>query len=163
MATHSSVLAWRISGTVEPGGLPSLGSHRVGHDWSNLSVSFYDSLPGMELCPYFFCLYFCLLYFSYLLSKTLGCFSGCLMFSAGIQKLFCGIYSAFKCSFDEFVGEKVVFPSYCSAILGPPPPIHKFSFYYGLDWRRQRYPTPVLLPGKSHGWRSLVGCRPWGR
>ena len=32
MATHSSVLAWRISGTGEPGGLPSLGSHRVRHD-----------------------------------------------------------------------------------------------------------------------------------
>ena len=32
MATHSSVLAWRILGTGEPGGLPSLGSHRVGHD-----------------------------------------------------------------------------------------------------------------------------------
>ena len=32
MATHFSVLAWRIPGTVEPGGLPSMGSHRVGHD-----------------------------------------------------------------------------------------------------------------------------------
>ena len=32
MATHSSVLAWRITGTAEPGGLPSMGSHRVGHD-----------------------------------------------------------------------------------------------------------------------------------
>ena len=32
MATHSSVLAWRIPGTAQPGGLPSLGSHRVGHD-----------------------------------------------------------------------------------------------------------------------------------
>ena len=30
-------------------------------------------------------------------------------------------------------------------------------------WRRQWKPTPVLLPGKSHGWRSLVGCSPWGR
>ena len=29
--------------------------------------------------------------------------------------------------------------------------------------RRQWHPTPVLLPGKSHGWRSLVGCSPWGR
>ena len=28
-------------------------------------------------------------------------------------------------------------------------------------WRRQWHPTPVLLPGKSHGWRSLVGCSPW--
>ena len=36
MATHSSVLAWRIPGTEEPGGLPSMGSHRVGHDWSDL-------------------------------------------------------------------------------------------------------------------------------
>ena len=32
MATHSSVLAWRIPGAGEPGGLPSMGSHRVGHD-----------------------------------------------------------------------------------------------------------------------------------
>ena len=31
------------------------------------------------------------------------------------------------------------------------------------DWRRQWHPTPVLLPGKSYGWRSLVGCSPWGR
>ena len=38
MATHSSVLAWRIPGTGEPGGLPSMGSHRVGHDWSDLVV-----------------------------------------------------------------------------------------------------------------------------
>ena len=45
-------------------------------------------------------------------------FSECLMSSAGIQKLFCGIYSAFKCSFDGFVGEKVVSPSYSSATLG---------------------------------------------
>ena len=52
--------------------------------------------------------------------EDLGCFSGCLMSSADIQKLFCGIYSAFKCSFDEFVGEKVFSPSYCSAILAPP-------------------------------------------
>ena len=37
MATHSSVLAWRIPGTGEPGGLPYMGSHRVGHDWSGLA------------------------------------------------------------------------------------------------------------------------------
>ena len=38
MATHSSVLAWRIPGTGEPGGLSSLGSHRVRHDWSDLAA-----------------------------------------------------------------------------------------------------------------------------
>ena len=60
------------------------------------------------------------------------------MSSAGLQKLFCGIYSAFKWSFDEFVGEKVFSLSYSSTILAPPP-------------------TPVFLPGKSHGQKSLVG------
>ena len=39
MATHSSVLAWRIPGTGEPGGLPSMGLHRVRHNWSDLAVA----------------------------------------------------------------------------------------------------------------------------
>ena len=39
MATHSSVLAWRIPGTGEPGGLPSMGSHRVRHNWSDLAAA----------------------------------------------------------------------------------------------------------------------------
>ena len=39
MATHSSVLAWRLPGTGEPGGLPSMGSHRVWHDWSDLAAA----------------------------------------------------------------------------------------------------------------------------
>ena len=39
MATHSSVLAWRIPGMGEPGGLPSMGSHRVGDDWSDLAAA----------------------------------------------------------------------------------------------------------------------------
>ena len=39
MATHSSVLAWRIPGTGKPGGLPSMGSHRVRHDWSDLAAA----------------------------------------------------------------------------------------------------------------------------
>ena len=61
---------------------------------------------------------------SYLLSKTVCCLSGFLMSSASIQKLFCGLCAVFKCSFDEFVGEKVVSSSYSSAILGPPRLIH---------------------------------------
>ena len=39
MATHSSVLAWRVPGTGEPGGLPSMGLHGVGHNWSDLAVA----------------------------------------------------------------------------------------------------------------------------
>ena len=74
ISTHSGVLAWRIPGTGEPGGLPSMGSHRVGHDCSDLAAAA----------------------------------------AAGSS-------------------------------------------------RRRRHPTPGLLPGKSHGRRSLVGCSPWGR
>ena len=42
----------------------------------------------------------------------------------------------------------------------PPPPLVSSSASYR---RRQWHPTPILLPGKSHGWRSLAACRPWGR
>ena len=37
------------------------------------------------------------------------------------------------------------------------------SLFTFVHWRRKWQPTPVFLPGKSHGWRSLVGCSPWGR
>ena len=67
MATHSSVLAWRIPGTGEPGGLPSVGSRRVGHDRSDLAAAaavcvsrsvMFDSMrshglqPARLLCPW---------------------------------------------------------------------------------------------------------------
>ena len=74
MATHSSVLAWRIPGTGEPGGLLSMGSLRVGHDWAT-----------------------------------------------------------------------------------------SLSLFTFMHWRRKWQPTPVFLPGKFHGWRSLVGYSPWTR
>ena len=45
MATHSSALAWRIPEMAEPGGLPSMGSHRVGHDWSDLAAEHSLALP----------------------------------------------------------------------------------------------------------------------
>ena len=86
MATHSSVLAWRIPGIGEPGGLLSMGSHRVGHDWSDLAAA--------------------------------------------------ACYNQMRQNFQS---------------------VHSFM------WRRQWQPTPVLLPGKSHGRRSLVGCSPWSR
>ena len=46
MATHSRVLAWRIPGTGEPGGLPSMGSHRVGHDWTDLAAAVHVSFKN---------------------------------------------------------------------------------------------------------------------
>ena len=49
MATHSSVLAWRIPGTEEPAGLPSMGSHRVGHDCSDLAAAGFFPAAVTEL------------------------------------------------------------------------------------------------------------------
>ena len=54
MATHSSVLAWRIPGTGESGGLSSMGSHRVGHDWSDLAAA----AAAMVTCHAFENIYF---------------------------------------------------------------------------------------------------------
>ena len=82
-----------------------------------LRLPFQDGALSLPLLS----LFLSFIFFPYLFSKTMSCFSGCLMSSASIQKLLCGIYSAFKCSFDEFVGEKVVSLSYSPAILGPPP------------------------------------------
>ena len=73
-----------------------------------------DGSPFLALLPLF------IFYISYyLLSKTMGCFSEHLMSSASSQKLFSEVCTAFKCSFNEFVGEKVVFLSYSSSILAP--------------------------------------------
>ena len=58
MATHPSVPAWRIPGTGEPGGLPSMGSHRVGHDWSDLAAaSFLLQYFQYKLLSFPFCHY----------------------------------------------------------------------------------------------------------
>ena len=92
MVTHSSILAWRIPWTEEPGGLQFMGLQRVGHDWSDLAHMHSSSI------------------FNFLRKH-------------------------------HTVFHRTV-------------PVYR---------RRQWHPTPVLLPGKSHGWRSLVGCSPWGR
>ena len=109
--------------------LPSAARHRPAREsvfgeyisWC-LETSLFLKTPflGWISVPTSFVSLFIFYILSYLLSKTMGCFSGCLMSFASIQKLICGICSAFKCSFDELVGEKVVSSSYSSAILGLP-------------------------------------------
>ena len=63
MVTHSSVLAWRIPGTGEPGGLPAMGLHRVRHDWSDLAAaaasSFYHPMLPLIKAHIVIQLYFC--------------------------------------------------------------------------------------------------------
>ena len=60
MATHSSVLAWRIPGAMEPAGLPSMGSHRIRHDWSDLAAAaaaaaFSNGLISLKFPPCLLC------------------------------------------------------------------------------------------------------------
>ena len=80
-----------------------------------LRLSSRDGNPSLPLLS---------LFLSFILFPTyfprVGFFSGCLMSSGSIHKLYCGIYSTFKCSFDEIVwGGKEFSPSYSSAILAP--------------------------------------------
>ena len=107
-----------------PSVVPRLTTDRLGHE----SVSWCLETSLFLQTPYLFCLSFCLLYFFLPPFEDNGCFSGCLMSSAGI-KLFCEIYSEFKCYFDEFGGEKVVSLTYSSAILGPPPQHYFYEIY----------------------------------
>ena len=51
MATHSSILAWRIPGMGEPDGLPSMGSHRVGHNWSDLTAAAFHMEMETSIVP----------------------------------------------------------------------------------------------------------------
>ena len=106
----------------------SKACHRLGSEsvsWCLETSLFKTPFLGWSSLPTSFVSLFVFFYiFSYLFLKPMSCFSGCLMSSASIQKLFCGIYSALKCSCDEFGHqnefEKVVSPSYFSTILGPP-------------------------------------------
>ena len=99
MATHSSVLAWRIPGTGEPGGLPSIGSHRVGHDWSDLAAA------------------------------------------AAAETDFLGGFRAKEPACQPRRRKRLRFNPWGRKI----------------SWSRKWQPTPVFLPGKSHGQRNLVG------
>ena len=82
----------------------------------------------------------------------MGCFSGHLMSSAIGQKLFFEVCSAFKCSFNKFVGEKVVFPSHSSAILAPP------RFIVLPSWKWANDVQINILSFFFHSFARMVSC-----
>ena len=137
MTTHSSVLAWRIPWTEKPGGLQSMGSHRVGHDWSDLVVVvvlsymwFHVSFKNPE---------------GYILRSLLT-------LSYIIVEHHCRLWGF---SGGTTGKESVCWCRRCK-IHGFNPRVRK------IPWRRKWQPTPVFLPGKSLGQRSLVGYSPRG-
>ena len=104
-----------------PSVFPRLATDSAGRVFPGVWKPLFLKFPSWDGLPFPLSLFFIFYIFSYLFLKAMICFSGCLMSSASIQKLSCGVCSALKCSFEEFVRKKVVSPSYSSAILGPPP------------------------------------------
>ena len=141
MATCSSIIVWKIPCTEEPGAVvqrvtesdttKQLSTHEneeLTLSWPQsldsdgyLTHSFPSILPKHTL-SYYLCIHF--LCTANLPCANWHCVEPGSFLNVNFHSviLFCGICSVFKCSFDEFVGEKVVSPSYSSAILGLPPP-----------------------------------------
>ena len=140
MATHSSVLAWRIPEMGEPGGLPSMGSHRVGHDWSDLAVA------AALINIIFWSLLAC--------SKSIFQMS---------WSTFSGIVLKDNLSIvikiNPFMDHSLVLVKVHSVMLCPhdvqgyPRQIgHSEEFWQNMvHWRRKWQTTTVFLPGEPHG------------
>ena len=133
MATHSSVLSWRIPGTAEPGGLPSMGSHRVGHDWSNLAAA----AAAAYIQKYIY-------------------------FPSGLAEKATAPHSSTLAWKTPWAEEPGGLQSMGSLRVGHDW-VTWLSLFTFMHWKRKWQPTPVFFPGESQGQRSLVGCRLWGR
>ena len=137
MAPHSSTLAWKIPWMKEPGRLQSMGLLRVGHDWeTSLSLfTFMHWRRKWQPTPVF------------LPGESQG------------QESLVGWRLWGHTELDTTEVTKQQQQQEIFAVLGK----YFQDFWHMILRRRQWHPTPVLLPEKSHGRTSLVGCRPWGR
>ena len=166
IATHSNILAWRIPWTEEPGRLWSIGLQRVGHDWSNSAHTHPLHAVLLWITPFSAC------FKLDSISKYHNCFSiKCLdnlnqTLNISHHFNFLGHISPIDTSWLVHLDQPHRnWPlSYLRTCLldgdSRSKPIGEWLAHSG---RRQWHPTPILLPGKSHGWSSLVGCGPWGR
>ena len=153
LATHSSILAWRTPWREERGGLQSMDSHRVRHDWMtkhNMRKLSEDLFRASLVAQ---------------LVKNLPAMWEIWVWSLGwedpLEKEMATHYStlAWKIPWTEEPGR---LQSMGSQRVG-----HDWatslSLFIFMHWRRKWQPTPVFLPGESQGRGSLVGCRLWGR
>ena len=119
--------------TGRPGMLWFMGSKRVGHDWA--TELNWTELRATEG----------FIYYSLYASTSLKFF---IIKGAKLNYLFVSIWKVLHLFISHWLFSKRA---------------TSLSLFTFMHWRRQWHPTPVLLPGKSHGWKSLVGCSPWGR
>ena len=122
MATHSSILVWRIPWTEEPGGLQSTRLQRAGHNWET-SLHFIHKLK---------------------IAKSSHKLRGVII------SIFLKKHPQLKYLVFTLTSNYIYFQTFF------------LSSHNCKSWRRKWQPTPVLLPGKFHGQRSLVGYSPWG-
>ena len=148
MATHSSVLTWRIPWTEEPGGLRSIGSQRVGHDESDLACvhSFthylYDCISQIDIVRF--------LYSSFYKGKS----------ESEVAQSCPTLSDPMDCSIP---GSSIHGQEYWSGVPSPSLRHKRRGFNSRVrknPLRREGQPTPVYLSGESHGQRSLAGYGP---
>ena len=185
MATHSSVRAWRIPGMAEPDGLLSMGSHRVGHDWSNLAAavaavylkrifsrSKWKRGRQEQNCVGSWCL--CVL--NAVVRWIRRCRS---LFKEGLDVQTWRVWSENSLKLTAFPRSASVVEPHCLRTYpawearwcrGEQSDCQcrrckrrRFDPWIGkIPWRRELLPTPVFLPGESHGQEEPGGLPSMG-
>ena len=147
MATYSSILAWKIPWTEEPGGLQSMGSLKVGHNWATSLSLFTFHFPALEKEM--------ATHSSVLAWRIPGMAEPAVYGVAQSQTRLKWLSSSIPVwELPRWLSGK---ESTCqSRRHGFDPWVEK------IPWRRKWHPTPVFLPGKSHRQRNLVRYSPWG-
>ena len=147
MATYSSTLAWKIPWTEEPGGLQSMGSLKVGHNWATSLSLFTFHFPALEKEM--------ATHSSVLAWRIPGMAEPAVYGVAQSQTRLKWLSSSIPVwELPRWLSGK---ESACqSRRHGFDPWVEK------IPWRRKWHPTPVFLPGKSHRQRNLVRYSPWG-
>ena len=158
MATCSSVLAWRIPGTGEPGGLPSLGSHRVRHNWSDLAAvyvkttSFHlGTLQWLKCCQFI------------IMASLLNCSRGTRKKDPILLKGYLILYFIWK--LESYIGSGTLAaaakslqscPTLCDPIDGSPPGSAVPEFSRQEHWSGLPFPSPMHGSEKWKGSHSVV-------
>ena len=155
MAIHSSILAWTNPWTEEPGGVQSLGSQRVRHNWATNTL--------ICICSSFCFQWVVVLY------KMLSVFS--YVYLPPIYLLWWGVHIFLEkatATHSSTLAWKIPWMEEPGRLqsMGSLRVRHDWAtslwLFTFMHWRKKWQPTPVFLPGESHGQKSLVGCSPWG-